>query len=75
MRKKCCTLSHASSAAARPWLEEPVLLLSLTTANTGFKEGIGKKTETPFHPSLPEPQSRCLRTVPSSIFFKPNFLT
>lgn len=30
-------LSCASSAAARPWLEEPVPLPSLTTANTGFK--------------------------------------
>lgn len=75
MREKCCTLSRASNAAARPWLEEPLLLLSLTTANTGLKEGTEKETETPSRPSLPEPQSRCPRTMPSSIFFKPNFLT
>lgn len=42
-REKCCTLSCASSDAARPWLEEPVLLPSLTIANTGFKEGMEKR--------------------------------
>lgn len=51
MREKRCTLCSASSAAARPWLEEQVLLPSLTTANTSFQEG-QKKGRNSFLPFL-----------------------